>query len=140
MPKSWHTVAIADLESRPECAHRAYLDPEEEWNGWACPYFEKSEVERMAAWLLEFDDGLVYSTEDDTFTTTYDPDLPEAFKGEDVGGMHLYPIGAGSWIWVIVDGESTPASEDSAAASGTIAPSAAASPEPRDPAQHVPVD
>ena len=140
MPKSWHTVAIADLESRPECAHRAYLDPEEEWNGWACPYFEKSEVERMAAWLLEFDDGLVYSTEDDTFTTTYDPDLPEAFKGEDVDGMHLYPIGAGSWIWVIVDGESTPASEDSAAASGTIASSAAASPEPRDPAQHVPVD
>lgn len=94
----------------------------------------------MAAWLLEFDDGLVYSTEDDTFTTTYDPDLPEAFKGEDVDGMHLYPIGAGSWIWVIVDGGSTPASEDSAAASGTIAPSAAASPEPRDPAQHVPVD
>lgn len=45
--------------------------------------------------------------------------------------MHLYPIGAGSWIWVIVDGDATPAPED-----GT----AAASPEPRDPAQHVPVD
>ncbi len=132
MPKSWHTVTIADLESRPGCAHRAYLDPEEEGNGWACPYFEKSEVERMAAWLPEFDDGLVYSAEDDTFTTTYDPDLPEAFKGEDVDGTHLYPIGA----WVIVDGESTPASEDSAAAAET----AAASPEPRDPAQHVPVD
>lgn len=136
MPKSWQTVAIADLEPRSECAHRAYLDPKEEWNGWACPYFEKSEVERMAAWLPEFDDGLVYSAEDDTFTTTYDPDLPEVFKGEDVDGMHLYPIGAGSWIWVIVDGESTPAPEDGTAAVET----AAASPEPRDPAQHVPVD
>lgn len=28
-----HRVAIADLEDRPECVHRAYLDPAEEWNG-----------------------------------------------------------------------------------------------------------
>lgn len=26
---SWHHVAISDLESRPECVHRAYLDPED---------------------------------------------------------------------------------------------------------------
>ena len=32
----WHTVAISDLESRSECAHRAYLNPEETWNGWTC--------------------------------------------------------------------------------------------------------
>ena len=37
-----HRVAIADLEDRPECVHAAYLDPAEEWNGWACPYFEGS--------------------------------------------------------------------------------------------------
>ncbi len=135
MPKSWHTVAIADLESRPECAHRAYLDPEEEWNGWACPCFEKSEVEHMAAWLPEFGDGLVYSAEEDTFTTTYDPDLPEAFQGEDVDGMHLYPIGKGSWIWVIVDG-AAPADGASDAA-----PSAAASsPDPDDTPQHALVE
>lgn len=54
-----HRVAIADLEDRPECVHAAYLDPAEEWNGWACPYFERAEVERMAAWLPEFDDSLV---------------------------------------------------------------------------------
>ena len=137
MPKSWHTVAIADLESRPECIHRAYLDPEEEWNGWACPYFEKYEVERMAAWLPEFDDSLVYSAEEDSFTTTYDPDLPEVFKGEDVDGMHLYPVGAGSWIWVIKDGEATSATEATPAPEdGTAAPS----PEPSDPAQRISVD
>ena len=100
---AWHSVAIADLESRPECIHRAYLDPEEEWNGWACPYFEKPEVKRTAAWLPEFDDGLKYDEATDTFTTTYDPDAPESFTGVDIDGMHLYPIGSGSWTWSIVD-------------------------------------
>lgn len=56
---SWHTVAISDLESRPECAHRAHLNPEEIWNGWTSLYFEKPEVERMSEWLAELDDGLV---------------------------------------------------------------------------------
>lgn len=106
-----HRVAIADLEDRPECVHAAYLDPTEEWNGWACPYFERAEVERMAAWLPEFDDSLVYDEESDAFSTTYDPDLTETFPGTDIDGRHLYPIGAGSWTWVIVDesGEETTA-------------------------------
>lgn len=56
---SWHTVAISDLESRPECAHRAHLNPEEIWNGWTSLYFEKPEVERMSEWLAELDGGLV---------------------------------------------------------------------------------
>ncbi|EHF02183.1 hypothetical protein HMPREF1008_00889 [Olsenella sp. oral taxon 809 str. F0356] len=102
---SWHNVAITDLKNRPECIHRAYLDPDDHWNGWACPYFEKAEVERMLAWLPEFDDSLVYNPEGDTFTTTYDPDNPEAFSGVDIDGMHLYPIGNGSWTWVIVEEE-----------------------------------
>lgn len=100
---AWHNVAIADIESRPECVHCAYLDPEEEWNGWACPYFERSEVERMAAWLPEFDESLVYDEATDAFTTTYDPDAPESFTGTDIDGMHLYPIGNGSWTWAIID-------------------------------------
>ncbi len=100
---AWYHVAIADLESHPGYVHRAYLDPEDTWNGWACPYFEKYEVERMAAWLPEFDDGLVYDEAADTFTTTYDPDAPESFTGTDIDGMHLYPIGSGSWTWLIVE-------------------------------------
>ena len=106
-----HRVAIADLEDRPECVHAAYLDPAEEWDEWACPYFERAEVERMAAWLPEFDDSLVYDEESDAFSTTYDPDLTETFPGTDIDGRHLYPIGAGSWTWVIVDesGEETTA-------------------------------
>lgn len=65
-----HRVVIADLEDRPECVHRAFLDPTEAWNGWTRLYFERTEVERMAAWLPEFDDSLVYDEEPDAFRTT----------------------------------------------------------------------
>lgn len=51
----------------------------------------------MTTWLTEFDDGFVYDDTTDTFTTTYDPDAPESFTGTDIDGMHLYPIGNGSW-------------------------------------------
>lgn len=61
----------------------------------------------MSAWLPEFDDDLVYDPEYDTFTATYDPDNPEAFSGVDIDDMHLYPIGNGSWTWVIVEEEQT---------------------------------
>lgn len=116
-----HRVAIADLEDRPECVHRAYLDPAEEWNGWARPYFERAEVERMAAWLPEFDDSLVYDEEADAFRTTYDSDLTETFPGTDIDGRHLYPIGAGSWTWVMVDepGEESAADARVATAAST---------------------
>ena len=80
-----------------------YLDPEDTWNGWAYPNFEKVEVERMAAWLPEFGDGLMYDGATDTFTTTYDPDALETFTGIDIDGMHLYPIGNSSWTWSIVE-------------------------------------
>ena len=103
----WTHVAISDLESRPERIHRAYLDPDDTWNGRACPYFEKSEVERMSAWLAEFDDGLVYDKEADAFTSTYDPDVLEVFPATEIDNMTLYPIGNGSWTWAIVDSAPT---------------------------------
>ena len=57
----WHTVAISDLESRSECAHRAYLNPEEPGTAGHALYFEKPEVERMSEWPTELDNGLVYN-------------------------------------------------------------------------------
>lgn len=44
---AWYHVTIADLEDRSECIHRAYLDPEDTWNGWACPCFGKAEAGLM---------------------------------------------------------------------------------------------
>lgn len=99
----WHRVAIAGMEGLPECIHRAYLDPAIEWNGWACPFFEKSEVLRMNVWLTTLDDGLEYSSDNDSFATTYDSDNREVFAASEIDGMKLYPVGYGSWTWCIVD-------------------------------------
>ena len=99
----WRNAAIADLENRPECIHRALLDPDERWNRWVCPYFEKLEARAMNVWLSEFDDGLVYSSTADSFTTSYDEDCPEVFHAADINGLKLYPIGNGSWAWIMVD-------------------------------------
>lgn len=101
----WHNVAIAGLENRPECTHRALLDPDERWNGWVCPYFEKSEAMAMNAWLPVFDDRLMYSSTADSFTTSYDEECPEIFHATDIDGQKLYPIGDSSWTWVMVDDE-----------------------------------
>jgi hypothetical protein len=96
-------VAIANLEHRPECNHRAYLDRDDHWNGWICPYFEKSEIERMTALLPEFDDGLVYASEA-IRSPRRTAQIILAFPGADVDTMHLYPIGTRFRTWVIVEG------------------------------------
>ena len=93
---------MADLEDRFECTHRAYLNPEETRYGWACPCFERSEAERMNNWLPNLDNGLDYNPTTDAFTTRYDPDAIETFKGIDINDLHLYPIDNGSWMWYIV--------------------------------------
>lgn len=99
----WMNVAIADLEDDTKCVHRAYVDDEKDWNGWLCPLFEKKEADRMSAWLGIFDERLVYDEKEDSYNTTGDPDVIERFAGIDVDGMHLYPIGYGSWMWVESD-------------------------------------
>ena len=60
----------------------------------------------------ELDDGLDYSVDKDAFTTRYDPDAIETFTGTDIDGMHLYPIGYGSWTWTIVEGVARYNSDD----------------------------
>jgi hypothetical protein len=81
------------------------------WNGWACPLFPKGEADRIA----EAFDGLehpydgsehraAYDEEGDTFVF-YEPtsDSYEAFRGIDVEGTTLYPIGTYAWSWSEVD-------------------------------------
>ena len=75
----------------------------------------------MPAWLPEFDDSLVYDEKSDAFRTTYDPDLIETFLGTDIDGRHLYPIGAGSWTWVIVDESSEETTADVSVGTATKA-------------------
>lgn len=100
----WHIVAISDFVNDKTCQHKAYLDPKEEWNGWACPYFEKEEVERMRPWLKKLNEALTYDEANDEYTVStedYSEDN-ECFKGIDINNCHLYPIGNGSWVWEMV--------------------------------------
>lgn len=91
----WKNVAIT------EQSHIAYLDSDEHWNGFARPWFTMEEALKMNEWLSDFDDSIVYDEERDLFYTTYDPEYREEFVGRDIDGYHLYPIGNGSWMWML---------------------------------------
>jgi len=72
------------------------------WNGWACPYFERSiadEIARQTPYLS-------YNEATDSYILAAVGDYDEAsFKGVDVrvagtrAVKHVYPIGAGDWTW-----------------------------------------
>ena len=74
----------------------------EDWNGWACPYFDFEQAKKVMeahrqrgwkAWYDELDDQFV-------FDFSHDGDgEPDAFPAEVIGGKKLYPIGAFCWIW-----------------------------------------
>jgi len=94
------------LDMFPDMTFRGYTSGDT-WNGWACPLFPKDEADRIA----EAFDGLehpydgsehraAYDEEGDTFVF-YEPtsDSYEAFRGIDVEGTTLYPIGTYAWTW-----------------------------------------
>lgn len=72
----WRTIAISNLGSRPECVRHVYIGQNDTWGNWACPYFEKPEIERIPVRSSELDNSLVHDAAADAFTTTYDPDAP----------------------------------------------------------------
>lgn len=100
----WHTVAISDFAGLEKYQHRAYLNPEEDWNGWACPYFKKEEAERMSSWLPELGEALSYDEKADEFIIGPEdcPEDSEHFPAVDIDGKKLYPIGTHSWVWEII--------------------------------------
>lgn len=66
------------------------------WNGWACPYFEFAEAERI---MHNSDGQMTYDKDTDTFTFIIDEDNMDSWQGFDRDGKHLYGIGAYSWVW-----------------------------------------
>jgi hypothetical protein len=77
------------------------------WNGWACPLFPKPEADRIAETFDGFKDPYTgeehraaYDEEADAFVF-YDPadDHWSAFRGVDLEGTTLYPIGTYAWTW-----------------------------------------
>lgn len=78
------------------------------WNGWACPYFEYSEAERVLKASQVNGFLWSYDKSEDRFTVwnraEYPAkDAPEVFRAAeiDAGGRSIraYPVGAYTWIW-----------------------------------------
>lgn len=93
-------VTLAGYEHCEECHFNAYYDPAERWNGWLMPYFKIMEVSRLAVFMREeCYEKVRYDGEADMFIFV-EGDWTEGYHGVDIDGMHLYPIGAGSWVWI----------------------------------------
>lgn len=70
------------------------------WNGWECPLFTKEVADQIA---MEVNDGystMTYNKVNDCFIYNgYRNEEPDIFKGKDIHGKHLYPIGTAYWMW-----------------------------------------
>lgn len=68
-----------------------WAKPDDRWNGWAQPYFEPAEAERVAARFGGFVDSerAVFGEESWPVTTI----------STHLGEREVYGIGAGSWVW-----------------------------------------
>lgn len=86
------------------------------WNGWACPYFTKDQADRLVtAWERHgyqaaynaqadvFKFGPLDTVGDSAAVDLNDPEEAEQFGAVEVDGRKLYPIGAGAWIWDMVE-------------------------------------
>lgn len=80
-----------------------FYTPGNTWNGWQRPAFRKAVAERVMKWKLVYI-KMMYDPKTDTFWG-YSTDNREweGWPGKDitVNGkkVHVYPIGAGAWIW-----------------------------------------
>ena len=86
-------------------AWEAQYDPAVRWNGWLCPYFDRSNAEAVAAWasvspeyVFEWEGDDLYMTdmrgEDDA-----DPVREHCGPHAEGPGKGLYSIGSFAWVW-----------------------------------------
>lgn len=94
----------------PVQLYRGYTHGET-WNGWECPYFTLDVATTIADRYSEASGHPAGYDDEEDCVYFSDPDWPEpeSFAGIDVVDgegqvRHLYPVGAGSWVWVMVEG------------------------------------
>ena len=94
----------------PEATFTGWHDPLVNWNGWACPYFERSEVDRIIAydqqlpnnpnkWEWHGDDLHWFENSNDH------AELPEIITPTYYNDKKLWAIGAWYWTWDVVSDE-----------------------------------
>ena len=71
----------------------------EDWNGFACPYFTFDQAQCIADAWRGSGKNASYDNNRDEFTFEMQDGEEDRFYSEEIEGVKLYPIGAGSWIW-----------------------------------------
>ena len=82
----------------------ALIDPDDDWNGFVRPWFDAKDVPLIQKMLDAVGGGevIIYDADSDKYGITSE-EYEEWYKGADIEGQHLYPIGAGSWVWLTDD-------------------------------------
>ena len=97
------------LDALGECPFAGYTGGEE-WNGFACPYFDFDQAQALIAawqeqgWAAGYDEGtdaFVFSVNQNF--ETGEPEESEKFAAIERDGRRLYPIGAFGWTWEEVE-------------------------------------
>jgi hypothetical protein len=96
------------LDAFPEESYRGYTRGQT-WNGWACPYFEFEEAQRVVQSQVrrsnDLEDDREYKAEyrqgEDAFCF-WDPYYEEwiTYESIEIDGKKFYPVGAFEWTWV----------------------------------------
>lgn len=82
-----------------EAVFEGYTDGSH-WNGWACPWFTKEVADDIMRMTNKDNENVMrYYQEIDTYSYYIDDDNNSEFKGKDINGLHLYPIGNAYWVW-----------------------------------------
>lgn len=70
------------------------------WNGWACPWFTREVADQISREVNDGYSSMVYNKANDCFIYKgYRNEGSDIFKGKDIRGKHLYPIGTAYWMW-----------------------------------------
>lgn len=76
----------------------------EEWNGWAAPFFERAEADRVLSEIRATGGQGNFDAAQDVFNffdraTEEWQESPSEVIGTPSGSRTVYGIGAGDWIW-----------------------------------------
>ncbi len=71
---------------------------DEDWNGWACPYFTFEESQKVVEAHRKTGQEARFDKNSNTFYFN-NQDEVEFYQHLEFEGIKLYPIGNSTWIW-----------------------------------------
>lgn len=104
-PETQFNQATFSLDG--EGAFNGYHDISEHWNGWACPYFDRSTAVAVLEWLKESSPETweyKHHESEDVFELIdiMDGDTEGIrYKGVEINGVTMYPIGSWYLCWTV---------------------------------------